>query len=249
MRSVYMLSALAICLGVLLAACAGDEQEEPVKFRDLSDSAVLQDLSTMLSRGGISDRSRISFTDHVAYFYDPELEREDPPADYNSRITAYSLLEDNFLETGEGEISGGFLTEDLQALAEDPVGVRSLEGYQRFCEPLPVKQTDCGQALAGLWLHSWENRGIRFYENQRIRLISLVKKEQEGDLFRLTLDGAGLLFPDTEQGLQFLRKTDFGGPYELILAESRQQLADFLLKPYDRENTVLLENDKQFQCP
>ena len=245
MRSVYLISAMAICLGILLAACAGEKQDPAIRYRDLSDPVVRQDLDTMLSSAGVSDRSRMLFMEQLTDFIDPNGQ----PTNWSSRITAYSLLEDNFLETGQSEITGPVPGRELQVLTEESVGIRNMEGYQRFFEPLPVRQEDRGEALEELWLDSWENRGIRIYESPRLRLLSLVTKTKDEQGCLLQLQNAGLLFPDTDQGLQLLCKKDFNSPYELICGESREQLAVFLLAGCDPENTVLLENDRPFVCP
>ena len=246
MKSVYMISAAAICLGLLLVGCAGSTMGKTVVRWNLRDPAVQQELDRLMGSAGISDRSRSLFFGQL----EPEgrslgkENMEDTSVGYDSRMMSYSLLEGNFLEVDKGETSLPEFPGSSQAGQELLLDPRA---FKIFFAPLPIAP-ESREDPAELWLDSWEKRGVQIHESPRARLITVLSEKQEDTGAFLVIRQAGILFPDTQQGMQFLYRPAAQEEISLISAQSRKQLMEYLITEPRSQDTsygkvpIFLEN-------
>lgn len=174
---------------------------------------------------------------------------------YNCRITAFSLYGSLLELDSAAENPDPFLFLDAEALSCDSSALPTPEDrghFYSFYAPVPTENTSDVQTHLRIWQQSLRDRGIRFPENPRVSLISLVFHDQiDGD--QLTVGHTGVLFSGTDGCLYFLEKLAFQDLYRLCRFESREALSDYLMVLYDLDfgqptaAPMVLENDSLIQ--
>ena len=270
-------------LALLLTGCSAAEkprvQIKPT-YSNLTEESVRLDLDSLMNSAGIPGYSRRVFFDHVdqinavagperltngftpvgEVLYDPyELQTDWETAypdfmGYNCRITAFSLYGSFLGFPQEPMILGEEMTMfDQLALESDPSAGIALEGFRAFYATVPTELKQDRDFQAGVWLDSWQDRGIAFPENDKVSLISVVFHSDLDDPSTLFIGHTGLLFPTPDGELWFLEKLSFQEPYQLVVFGNRQQLSSYLMEKYDVDENqpvarpFILENDSLLQ--
>ena len=155
---------------------------------------------------------------------------------YNCRITAFGLFRDLLDISLDGDIRNDMILLDLVALEEDSSVLLSENDFAAFSvlySTIPTVLTkDINPHVENLQ-RDWEERGIRFMENEHASLISVVFHESlaEDDNY-LFIGHIGILF-EYEGKLFFVEKLAFQEPYQVTEFEDRNQLNDYLMTKYD----------------
>ena len=172
---------------------------------------------------------------------------------YNCRITAFSLFRE-FLEIpGDGEIRDEMIIFDLQSLSEDAsalINAKDEKTFSVFYSTVPTTLTKDTEVHIKALQNDWNKRGIKFLDNKKASLISVMFHEyiDENDSY-LFVGHTGVLF-DYNDKIYFLEKIAFQEPYQLTEFSSRSQLNNYLMGKYDVDfeqptaSPFVMENDK-----
>lgn len=251
---------------------------ETVEYSNLSGEESRAQVEELLSEAGIGAERQAQFFRHVDQInailepeermdafgrgsvkeplYDPYalVERWDAAypdfLGYNCRITAYSLFGDFVEIPAEAECRTDMLDFDLAALSADDSAFPGQErAFSALYSTVPTVDSRDPAVHAKTWLEDWQARGIRFTQDPKVRLISVVfhQKGTEGDY--LFIGHAGLLFPRPDGELWLLEKLAFQEPYQCVKFPDRAALRDYLMGKYDLDEDqplappFILEND------
>ena len=172
---------------------------------------------------------------------------------YNCRITAFSLFGE-FLEIpATSEIRNEMILFDLCALSEDSSALINNDDEKAFSvlySTVPTTLTKDTDVHVKALQKDWNKREIKFLDNEKASLISVVFHEtiDEKDNY-LFIGHTGVLF-DYNDKIYFIEKIAFQEPYQLTEFESRSQLNDYLMSKYDvsfdqpTAAPFIMENDK-----
>ncbi len=208
--------------------------------------------------------------DSMAAGYDTMLVGREPPYDpyvmqdqwmeqypdflgYNCRITSFGLFGDRVTVPADAEIADDMLAFDLNALEADPSAVpdpESLHSFSALWSNVPTQATKDVAVHAANIQKNWKERGIRFTDDPKVRLISVFFHEaiEEGK-DSLFVGHAGILLPVGEE-LFFVEKLSFQEPYQVVKFRSRTELSDYLMTKYDVDVNqptavpLIMENDQ-----
>ena len=155
---------------------------------------------------------------------------------YNCRITAFSLFREFLDISADSEIRDEMIVLDLYALGEDSSAFIKSDDEKAFSvlySTVPTILTKDTEIHIKSLQKDWNERGIKFIDNERASLISVVFHEaiDENDSY-LFIGHTGVLF-DYNDKLYFLEKLAFQEPYQLTEFENRSQLNDYLMTKYD----------------
>ena len=172
---------------------------------------------------------------------------------YNCRITAFSLFRDFLDISTDSEIRDEMIVLDLYALSEDSSALINDDDEKAFSvlySTVPTTLTKDTAVHVKALQSDWNERGIKFLNNEKASLISVVFHEtvDENDNY-LFIGHTGVLF-DYNDKLYFVEKIAFQEPYQLTEFENRSQLNDYLMTKYDvafdqpTASPFIMENDK-----
>lgn len=169
---------------------------------------------------------------------------------YNCRITSYDLTKGS-LDIGNIDTSHtDFLAFDQFAIASSPrelFNESEYEEFETFYSYIPTELTKEIDVHVKNIQSNWEEKEIKFNNEDKHTLISVFFHEEEGYLF---IGHMGLLFPTEDGDFLFLEKLSFQEPYQAIKFANRVELNDYLMNKYDLSwdqptaAPFILENDQ-----
>ena len=155
---------------------------------------------------------------------------------YNCRITAFGLFADYLELPITNEVNDEMILMDLISLEEDSSILLDEDDRSRFVElysTIPTTLTKDKEIHARNLQENWQKRGIRFLENNKASLITVVFHESFAeDENYLFIGHVGVLF-EGEEKIYFVEKIAFQEPYQLTKFDNRAQLNDYLMTKYD----------------
>ena len=278
MKKKHFFLAAVLAAGLVFSACTGAASQQPPVYSNLSEESIRYDLDSLLSTAGVPDSQRHVFFQHVDQFnavmkpqeltqgftpvgtekYDPYqvqdawMEAYPDFLGYNCRITAFSLYGDGFMTVpSDPKTTDPTMLEfDLGALQEDDSAFPGREQqFRTFFEAVPTDATKDVSVHAEKMLQAWQQRGISFREDPRIRMINVVFHMQEEDSNLLYIGHSGILLPTPDGDLWFVEKLAFQEPYQVVKLQNRRQLQSYLMEKYDLDENqpvakpFILEND------
>lgn len=250
-----------------------------VEYSDISDQETRDDLDQLMADAGIAAPRREQFFRHVDQFnailepeektggfiqsplgqvkYDPYemVERWETAypefLGYNCRITSYSLFGDFVHIPEDAEARTDMLVFDLNALENDDSAFPGeTDTFSILFSTVPTNDSSDPAEQADTWLKDWQERGITFTDDPKVRMISVVFHEIMSDESYLFIGHAGLLLPLDSGELWFLEKLSFQESYQVVKFQDRAQLRDYLMGKYDVNEgqpmspPFILENDR-----
>lgn len=172
---------------------------------------------------------------------------------YNCRITAFSLFRDYIEVSKKSEIKDDMIAFDLVALEEDPAALineNDKEVFSMFYSIVPTTLTKDLEVHFKTIQRNWAEKGIKFIENKKASLISVVFHESmDKEDNYLFVGHTGVLF-DYKDKIYFLEKIAFQEPYQLTEFHNREELKNYIMTKYnvDFEQPTaapfIMENDK-----
>lgn len=172
---------------------------------------------------------------------------------YNCRITAFSLFRDFIEIPTHSQIRDEMIVLDLYALSEDSsafINSDDEKAFSVFYSTVPTVLTKDTQTHINALQNDWSQRGIKFLDNEKASLISVVFHESvdENDNY-LFIGHTGVLF-DCNDKIYFVEKIAFQEPYQLTEFSDRSELNEYLMVKYDvaldqpTASPFVMENDK-----
>lgn len=172
---------------------------------------------------------------------------------YNCRITAFGLFRDFMEIAPDSETRDEMIMMDLAALEEDAsvlLADSDKSAFATLYSTIPTTLTKDTDIHVQNLQKDWQERGIKFLENDKVSLISVVFHESldENDNY-LFIGHTGVLFAAGDK-LYFIEKIAFQEPYQLTTFANRTQLNEYLMTKYDtafNQPTAapfILENDQ-----
>ena len=193
-------------------------------------------------------------------FYDPYalqdmwMEKMPDFNGYNCRITAFSLFGEFIEISGNEPPRDADLFMDEESLEADPsalIGDNAYDNFRSLFSVVPTENTKDINIHAEKIKDDFENRGISFKSNDKIKLVTLWQhnqwSEEENELF---VGHTGILIRSDRKKLVFIEKLAFQEPYQATIFNSENELYDYLMNKYNvswdqptAEPFVMINND------
>lgn len=173
---------------------------------------------------------------------------------YNCRITAYSLFGDYIECNSTEELNSSNLGFDLESIEQNKDAINSEKDLNTFKNLYSTVFTTLNKDTAfqsSKFKEEWKKRKIKFKENDKLKLISVVFNDHFDDNDdELFIGHAGILLPQEDGTIYFLEKVSFQEPYRLNKFKNRKELKNYLMEKYDvsynqpTSKPFILENDE-----
>lgn len=169
---------------------------------------------------------------------------------YNCRIISYALMRDS-VAVGKADVKNTeMLVFDENALENSPKKLfdeEELKDFKSLYSFIPTEDTkDISVHLKNI-KEDWESKEIKFSNEDKRSLISVLFHDEEGYLF---IGHMGVLIPAEDGKLLFLEKLSFQEPYQAVKFNNRIELNDYLMNKYDLSwnqpvaKPFIMENDQ-----
>ena len=174
---------------------------------------------------------------------------------YNCRITAMSLFGDFLSVSADTQIHAGedvlFVDEETLKVDPDALGGSSLADFRALYSSMKAEDTTEIKRHVQTIQEEWASRGVAFWENERIRLITVFFHDKPTEEESLLFVGhVGVLLTAEDGTLYFAEKVAFQEPYRLLRFADRTALSDYLMGKYDTSwgqdtaSPFIMENDQ-----
>ena len=174
---------------------------------------------------------------------------------YNCRITAMSLFGDFLSVSASSQIHAGedvlFVDEETLKTDPDALGGSSLADFRALYSSMKAEDTTEIRRHVQTVQEEWASRGVAFWENERIRLITVFFHDKPAEEESLLFVGhVGVLLTAEDGTLYFVEKVAFQEPYRMLRFADRTALSDYLMGKYDTSwgqdtaSPFIMENDK-----
>lgn len=172
-------------------------------------------------------------------------------ADYNCRLTAFTIFKDYIKSQGKSKDEDSNLMFDIDAIENNPISNFSKEDIDKFVNfytAIPVENSQDTNKLVQAIKKEWKNRKISFIDNTNVSMISAFLHYPEDS--KLFIGHTGILI-QTKYELLFIEKYGNSLPIQVSKFKDRSELKAYLMDRLDvntadngEAKPIIMENNE-----